>query len=208
MARRVESRRIQTSMLPPTSAPPFVQEKWSRDSCDRNFNNAWGDSSPLELGRVMPNECWLRSEAPLTKSEADPRTVNETSIEQGPTRRDPRGTLRARGDRTCPALNDNQHHDAPPRWAASWDASRHSRGHAGTQMLPVGTASSVALLGVSAYRVWRMSTERTSHRSIEPTRSQETDGSDRKACGAPLATAGDGCPDGVSYEGCMTQPMR
>ena len=41
-------------------------ERWYSLKSDRKFNKAWGDSSPLELGRVMPNDCGLRCKTPLT----------------------------------------------------------------------------------------------------------------------------------------------
>lgn len=64
----------------PTSSPRNEREKWSSRIRDRNFNNAWGERSPLELRKgVMPNECWIL------------RSEKSASTDDGPMRRDPQG---------------------------------------------------------------------------------------------------------------------
>ena len=77
---------------------------------------------------------------------------------------------------------------------SSVGATRRSRGSAGTFLRPVGSASSVAPLGVSAIpRLAHVNgvLEANEARTYEV---QETDGADPSALWASPATVGDGCP--------------
>jgi hypothetical protein len=196
-----------TAAGPPTSVPQFSQEKWSGQSCDRNFNNAWGDSSPLELGRVMPNECWLRWQTPLMKSEGVPYTVKSSSTE-GPTRRDPLGiSSPARAASTAPhrsetrlqnasAMGSSASHDRRP-WQPGWDA-----------LAPRRPMTGVAPYGVST--VIRLAhTNRARSASGDTTYEvQETDGGRPSERRAPHATAGDGCPSAVHLKSAARSSQR
>jgi hypothetical protein len=180
----------------PTSAPRNVQEKWSHLSCDRNFNHAWGDSSPLELGRVMSNECWLRCEALLVSSERHVPHATLSSTGFGPMRRDPQGALRARGARNGPALHRQlQSVSAMDSFAVT---SRRSRGHAGTLKHPVGSAPSVAPFGVSTITCGACKPSAVRERRSPPTRSKKPTVVDPSMRAVPHATVGDGCPGVVT----------
>jgi hypothetical protein len=209
-----------TALALPTSPLRISQEKWSDHLRDRNFNNAWGDSSPLELGRVMPNECWLRCEAPLMKSEADPYTVRLSSTDFGPMRRDPLGTFRARGDikkgtRAATPLSYSRgpahRHDSSSLSASamgsSVTASRRSW-LCGTRMRPVWPSASVAPFGVNA--IPRLAhTNRALVASGDHTYEvQETDGVDPSKRRAPHATVGDGCPGVVLLKSAARSGQR
>ena len=153
----------------PTWSPRNEQEKWSNLLCDRNFNDAWGDSSPLELGRVMSNECWLRCEVPLISGDGVPQTVvSSTGFE--PMRRDPQGALRARGEPRSALYRQLQSVSAKDSFAV---ASRRSRGHAGTLMHPVGSAPSVATFGVRTVTCSACKPSAVRKRRTPPTRSKK-----------------------------------
>ena len=187
----------------PTSTSRNEREEWSHRRCDRTFDRTWGDSSALELeslqgtGRVMPNECWQRWESPLVQSEAEAHAVLQASIEQGPLRRDPRGTFRARGDSTGPARRHETPRPTPQRASAmgsSVETNRRSRGFAGTFAHPIEHTTNVAPFGVSA--VTRLAhvngaLESSAGHTYEV---QETDGVDPSQLRVSQATVGDGCP--------------
>ncbi len=190
----------------PTSTSRNEQEKWSHRGCDRTFERTWGDSSALELesfqgtGRVMPNDCWQRWESPLVRSEVEAHAVLHASIEQGPTRRDPRGTFRARGDSTGSARRHATRprpRQAPQRASAmgsSVETNRRSRGSDGTFAHPIEHTTNVAPFGVSA--VTRLAHVNGALESSEghTYEVQETDGVDPSELRASQATVGDGCP--------------
>jgi len=196
----------------PTSTSRNEQEKWCGVQRDRNFKIARVDSSALELeslqptGRVMPNECWLPCEAPLTESEVVPHTVTESSIEQGPERRDPRRTIYCSRHHTT-----NRHGRRPQRASAmgsSVGTSRRSRGHDGTIQRPVGHATSVAPFGVSAImRLAHVNGAREASRG-DTYEVQETDGVDPSSFRAPQATVGDGCPGVVTMKTAARSSQR
>jgi hypothetical protein len=150
----------------------------------------------------MPNECWLRWKAPLMKSEGVPHTAIEPSTEQGPTRRDPRGTLRARGDSTCPVPEGNEPYEQGPQCASAMGGfaatSRRSCGPDGKVERPVERASSVAPFGVSANPRLAHANRALAARDGHTYEVQETDGVDPSEQRVPLATVGDGCPGVVT----------
>jgi len=150
----------------------------------------------------MPNDCWQRWESPLEQSEVEAYAVLQASIEQGPLRRDPRGTFRARGDSTGPARR--RRHATRPRprptpqrasaMGSSVETNRRSRGSDGTFAHPIEPTTNVAPFGVSA--VTRLAhvngaLESSAGHTYEV---QETDGVDPSLLRASQATVGDGCP--------------
>jgi hypothetical protein len=128
---------------------PISQEKWSDRRRDRSFNKAWGDSSPLELGRVMPKDCWVRCKGPLITSKAESCVVTCSSTMSAPCGGTRWETLRARGAHLL-GLRPNfaphvyqlgaraptTRNGVPPRWAAPWRASRRSWEPAGPSTGP------------------------------------------------------------------------
>ena len=198
----------------------FAKEKWSDQLCDRNFNNAWGDSSPLELGRVMPNECWLRYEAPLTKSEVDPWAVTLSSTELGPMRRDPRGlSVREATSTKVRSTSPVPSYSCPARERKNLQsASAMGSSVASEQALfwaprdahaPRLSHASVALLGVTA--VMRLA---HTNRASRPEPRSHLRGpkkptvSIRASERAPHATVGDGCPGGVLFKSAARSSQR
>jgi hypothetical protein len=168
----------------------------------------------------MPNECWLRWQAPLMKSDADPYTVTLSSADFDPMRRDPLGTFRARGDinkrasgvTTCSFVGPAPRHVTRLQSASAMGSSAcHDRRpwcHDGTRPRPVGPMAGVAPFGVSALK-------RLAHTNRAPAASggrtyevQETDGVDPSKRRAPHATVGDGCPGVVHLKSAACSSQR
>lgn len=176
--------------------------------------DAWGDPSPIGLGRAMPNACWLGWESRLSKGEAAPQLRIEPSSEKGPMRRDPQGALCAR--RACSAHDGELGASAPathrrgllwgpgraPQGASATGSfavtSRRSRRPTGMRMPPGTEAVSVAPFRVSAgprlVHVNRALVASEGH-TYEV---QETDGVDPSAHRVTPFTAGDRCPGAVT----------
>lgn len=181
----------------PTCPPRFAQEKWSQGSIDRNFHDAWGDSSPLELGRAMPNECRVQCEAPRQRREgvlhiAQPGTV-------GSVRRDLHGSTQASCSRSTLGF------EAPSHWAASWPQAGLRASHGGTSVM---VSTVVAPFGVGALRVARKHTEPPCARWAAPTyeanRSRRCDATElarelHLSAFGEAPTVGDGCPGVVPF---------
>ena len=187
----------------PTSPSRNAREEWSDHSCDRNFIEAWGDSSPLELGREMPNECWTRNEMSLEQGaewaanagEANLRTVNESRIDHGTMRRDPLGTYPCtRQEDTALARRVRSNPRRASAMGSSVGVSRHSRGSDGRSVRPVEAAPSVAPFGVSAIPRLAHVNGALEASEVRTYEVQETDGVDPRALWASPATVGDGCP--------------
>lgn len=186
----------------PTWSPRNAQEEWSGRQGDRNFIKAWGDSSPLERGRVMPNECWLRCEAPLDEGEADPCTVRMPSTVFGlcgGTRKDVtlvqhEPTREAAPCGPPPHLGTNPAPGSTSATGSYLATSRRSRNRVGTYMRPVGYPKGVAPFGVSA--VTRLAhTNRAFSMSEDCTYEvQETDGAIGSNCERLTPPLGTGAP--------------
>jgi hypothetical protein len=92
------AKRFERGLIAPTWSPQTAQENWSDRRGRGNFIKAWGVSSPLAPGRVMPTLYGARLEE-IQRSiqlscRVEPRFVNlHCRIELGPSRRDPQGTL-------------------------------------------------------------------------------------------------------------------
>lgn len=91
------AKRFEGGLIAPTWSLQTAQENWSDRRGRGNFIKAWGVSSPLAPGRVMPTLYGARLEeiqrsAPRS-GRIEPRSVNlRRRIELGPLRRDPQGT--------------------------------------------------------------------------------------------------------------------
>ena len=135
----------------PTLPPRFAPEEWSRHLADRNLDHAWGDCSPLELGRAMPNECWLQREAPRLR--CDGVLHPGSSITVGSVRRDLHGAPRFPGRNFHPSFLG---FDAPSHWAASRPQAGIRESHGGNFVMH---RASVATSSVDASSVARTNTE-------------------------------------------------
>jgi len=201
----------------PTSAPRNAQEKWFISARDRNFINAWGDSSPLELGRVMPNECWQGCEAPLANASVGvPQTKAPSSV-FGTMRRDPQEeTLRAEGDiigSTSPALEEIEKPNPQGAFAMGQpcgDTSKRSlKDHVGTPLRTGRSVAIVAPFGVHTHPRVAHTTEDSARATITPTKGRTgPDGVDRSESEVPHSAVGDGCPDAVFFESAARSGQR
>jgi hypothetical protein len=193
-----------TKRRAPTSPPDSAQQTWSDRSCRSTLKKAWGDTSPLELGREMPKTDGARGGRLPRDPRAPTRTVELTSRTfLGSSRRDPRSILRARGERRCAPTTDRVPQGASAT-GSFVDASRRSRGPCGRPTSPARSAASVAPerwcllapslafgVGVSA-RTAHANRAKTSHRLVSRSN-----------------TAGDGCPGVVTVEGrCLMAAKR
>lgn len=194
-----EANRDDTCSLP-TSPPRFAPEEWSHQLTDRNLDHASGDSSPGQLGRVMPNECRLQSEAPRSGREAVLHLGSASTF--GSVRRDLHGnTQLTPGDLPSSFLG----FDAPSHWAASRSQAGTRKSHGGNFVM---YRARVAPFGVDAICVGRKYTEPPCALGVDSTyeanRSRRCDATSfvrelHLSVFGEAASVGDRCPGVVPF---------
>lgn len=197
------SARLDDTCSLPTSPPRFAPEEWSHHRADRNLDHAWGDSSPLELGRVMPVGAVSNVKRRVSDARASFTLEHRAaSAACGGTCTQPPISFRSfQAISSRPILG----FDAPSQWAAARSQAGTRKSHGGFFVM---YRARVAPFGVGAICVGRKHTEPPCALDIDSTyeanRSRRCDATSfvrelHLSVFGEAASVGDGCPGVVPF---------